>query len=44
MVGDADFGGIIAFGFGITAALTIANAKRAAHVARPAMPMNWQAR
>lgn len=29
MVGDADFGGMIAFGFGITAALTMANAQSA---------------
>ncbi|GGC13382.1 hypothetical protein GCM10011494_35280 [Novosphingobium endophyticum] len=34
MVGDADFGGINAFGFGITAALAIANAERADRYAR----------
>lgn len=42
MVGDADFGGMIAFGYGITTALTIANARRAErHVGRAA-PLAWQ--
>ncbi|SFF86808.1 hypothetical protein SAMN05518801_102320 [Novosphingobium sp. CF614] len=35
MVGDADFGGIIAFGFGMSAALAIAGAGQAASSHRP---------
>lgn len=40
MVGDADFGGITAFGFGVTAALAIADANRTGCV-NQAKPLMW---
>lgn len=42
MVGDADFGGMTAFGFGITTALAIGNSRRAERYLRPP-PMSLQA-
>lgn len=44
MVGDADFGGMIAFGLGITAALAIANEKRAGKYVERARPVIGQTR